>query len=34
MDVASLDNFKFNFAANVQTTFEVMQHSIPYLKVS
>jgi NAD(P)-dependent dehydrogenase (short-subunit alcohol dehydrogenase family) len=32
MDVATLDNFKFNFAANVQTAFEIMQHSIPHLK--
>lgn len=32
--VATLDNFKFNFAANVQAVFEIMQHSIPHLKES
>lgn len=32
MDVATLDNFKFNFGANVQTAFEIMQHAIPHLK--
>jgi NAD(P)-dependent dehydrogenase (short-subunit alcohol dehydrogenase family) len=32
MDVATLDNFKYNFVGNVQAIFEIMQHSIPYLK--
>jgi NAD(P)-dependent dehydrogenase (short-subunit alcohol dehydrogenase family) len=32
MDVATLENFKFNFVGNVQAIFEIMQHSIPYLK--
>lgn len=34
MDVATLDNFKFNFGTNVQSTFEIMQHAIPHLKLS
>jgi NAD(P)-dependent dehydrogenase (short-subunit alcohol dehydrogenase family) len=34
MEVASLDNFKYNFAGNVQAVFEVMQHAIPFLKES
>ena len=32
MDVATLDNFQYNFAANVQAPFEIMQHAIPHLK--
>ena len=32
MGTVDLENFQFNFAANVQTTFEVMQHAIPHLK--
>lgn len=27
-----LNNYKFNFAINVQSVFEMMEHSIPYLK--
>lgn len=34
MDVATLDNFKYNFGANVQAVFEMMQHAIPFLKLS
>ena len=34
MDVATLDNFKYNFGANIQSVFEIMQHSIPFLKLA
>lgn len=34
MDVATLDNFKYNFRGNVQTVFEIIEHSIPFLKQS
>lgn len=34
MDVATLDNFKYNFGANVQAVFEIMQHAVPFLKLS
>lgn len=33
MDTATLENFKYNFGTNVQSTFEIMQHSIPHLKL-
>jgi len=32
MGTVGLDNFHYNFSANVQAVFEVMQHSIPHLK--
>mmetsp|Transcript_19895 Transcript_19895/g.28599 ORF Transcript_19895/g.28599 Transcript_19895/m.28599 type:complete len:259 (+) Transcript_19895:62-838(+) len=32
IDTASLENFKYNFGANVQAVFEIMQHAIPFLK--
>eukprot|EP00604_Paraphysomonas_vestita_P004170 CAMPEP_0174821986 /NCGR_PEP_ID=MMETSP1107-20130205/12034_1 /TAXON_ID=36770 /ORGANISM="Paraphysomonas vestita, Strain GFlagA" /LENGTH=236 /DNA_ID=CAMNT_0016039747 /DNA_START=95 /DNA_END=805 /DNA_ORIENTATION=- len=34
MDTATLENFKYNFRGNVQTVFEIIEHSIPYLKQS
>mmetsp|Transcript_296 Transcript_296/g.465 ORF Transcript_296/g.465 Transcript_296/m.465 type:complete len:126 (+) Transcript_296:124-501(+) len=32
MGSISLDNYLFNFRNNVQTVFEMMQHSIPHLQ--
>jgi NAD(P)-dependent dehydrogenase (short-subunit alcohol dehydrogenase family) len=34
METATLDNFKYNFGANVQAVFEMMQSAIPFLKLS
>lgn len=34
METATLENFKYNFTGNVQAVFEIMQHSIPFLKQS
>lgn len=33
METATLENFKYNFGANVQAVFEIMQHAIPHLKL-
>jgi NAD(P)-dependent dehydrogenase (short-subunit alcohol dehydrogenase family) len=32
MGSVGLDNYKFNVSANCQAPFEIMMHSIPYLK--
>lgn len=34
MGTIGLDNFKYNFAANTQAVFEMMEHSIPHLKAA